>query len=479
MGSPHGCFRGASCHDAPSPDNNKDSNSSDHNNSSTTNSSSCDAHTNCVDCGRASKLCHWCAHDNACHELGSVPGCITGVNCYDHAHCQRAVPEPLVLPDWKSWSYYEEQIGWIPLCVIAVVAGGSLCFLTLCCCIASGVKGAYDELADLAGGPEDEDDVDEVVLREPLLYPSPSITVRADPPAAREIEPPQQQQQQPVRAADGASTVEGHEIEHENQEMQQRLLRDQPSGVAPEDYVRMTEDEEEDAESNPAVTVPPPTSAITERVVELRRRRNRHRHRGRSMQRMYNTCACCYLLLVTVITVVTVGILYFFPHPPAFAVCNDEVAWKGVMESVTSSKLDAEIQLLTSIANPNRLGVLLVDGNGSLTHEDELVGTLTFPHSTIAGTAITDILVVASFTPERWAALSIAKQFYKGTLVFTLEVDLTLRVPALFNYERTISIQQQLVQVNTNAQTDRSLCACPNWSDSRRQATPWMQATLD
>jgi hypothetical protein len=194
------------------------------------------------------------------------------------------------------------------------------------------------------------------------------------------------------------------------------------------------------------------------------------------MQRMYNTCVCCYLISVTVITVVTLGLLYYFPHPPAFNVCNDEVAWKGVVESVTAAKLDAEIQLLTSISNPNRLNVLIVDGQGSLTHDGELVGTLTFPNATIAGMAITDILVVASFTPERWAALSIAKEFYKGMLVLTLELDLTLRVPALFNYERTISIQD-LVQANAKA--DRSLCACPTWSDSKSQATQWMQATLD
>ena len=361
------------------------------------------------------------------------------------------------------------------MAIIAAVAGCCLCCLTVCCCVASGVKGAYDDLAELtaAGGPEEDD------LEEPLLE-QPPVHSRADPPSERQS---QRQQRRMAAASAAAITVEeSGEVEEENQEMQQRLLHDDPSGVAPEEYVRV---EDADSPPAPALDVVSPTTDITPSVsaaVSRYHRRRPRRHRGRTMQRMYNACACFYLLAVSVITVVTVALLYYFPHAPAFNVCNDEVAWKSLVDSVTSMKVDADIQLLTSIANPNRLDVVLVNGQGSFTHDGDVVGTLEFPPATmIAAMSITDILVVASFTPEKWAALSIAKEFYKGTLLLEVSVDLTLRVPALFNYERTISILNHPVQAN--AQSDRSLCACPTWSDLRSHtqellAVPvpqWMQ----
>ena len=71
----------------------------------------CQTYSNCHDCTTATALntssssrlpshhssssCHWCAHDNACHAVGSVYGCVSGVHCMAHPSCQRPVPEPL------------------------------------------------------------------------------------------------------------------------------------------------------------------------------------------------------------------------------------------------------------------------------------------------------------------------------------------------------------------------------------------------
>jgi len=415
IGSVHGCFKGSSCLPPPPPKND----------------TSCLSHTNCAECTLSSKLCHWCAHDNACHEVGSPYGCMTGVDCYDNAHCQRSVPEPI--EQGTSWF---EGVGILPLVVILSVAGCSLCCTTMCCCVMGGVKGAYDDLTDLATSPQEEE------LQEPLLVQPQERQQTGQPSAAPQAE-----------AQPGEEDGEG-EIAQENADMQQLLQEEQVDAAQPEDYVRIVETEN----SNVQQPEPVPASGSTTE------RRRRHRRRvGRSMQRLYNSCVCCYLLSVVAITLFAGGSIRYFPKAPLFNVCNDAVAWKSLIDSVTAMKVQADIELLASISNPNHFDASLDNANGTFIHDGKIAGKIEIRPTTIAATSITDVLMVASFAPETWEALDIAKEFYQGTLVLHVALDMAIRVPALLDYEFTVSIQDMAVHVNE--QSDRSLCACPSWSD--------------
>ena len=138
IGSFHGCLIGSTCESHKhKPAHNE------------TDPSGCLAHDSCSECTLASHLCHWCAHDNACHAVGSIYGCVTGVDCYDNTHCKRIKPEP--------WPWNEDNsiktMGMLPLLMIGTISGIILCCATVCCCITGGLKEAYDDLADLAESP--------------------------------------------------------------------------------------------------------------------------------------------------------------------------------------------------------------------------------------------------------------------------------------------------------------------------------------
>lgn len=217
------------------------------------------------------------------------------------------------------------------------------------------------------------------------------------------------------------------------------------------------QDETTDGPTQPETTQPVTNPVSTEA--------GQHSFRGRSMQRLYNSCVCLYLFSILSITFLAVGCIYFYPQRPEFTVCNDSLAWKSLIDGVTSMKVDADIQLLASIYNPNRIDVVLDTGHGSFHHDNAFVGTLTIPPTTIEAMAITDVLMTASFEFADWSALSIAKEFYKGILVLQLDLDMSLHIPILWNYKVQVSINDRLVEVN--GESDRTLCACPTWDDTR------------
>jgi len=117
-------------------------------------------------------------------------------------------------------------------------------------------------------------------------------------------------------------------------------------------------------------------------------------------------------------------------------------------------------------------------GKGTFLHGDDFLGTLDIPPTTVAAMAITDVLIVASFTPERWEAFSIAKEFRQGTLVLHLALEMELRVPALLNYEFTVSIKDHEIRMSDDAADARVLCACPTWSDSQNNNSNTLQLTV-
>jgi hypothetical protein len=188
------------------------------------------------------------------------------------------------------------------------------------------------------------------------------------------------------------------------------------------------------------------------------------RRRFAAMQKLYVGCIGCYLCTLLFVGLSTFFAMYYFPQKPIYNICNDSVAWKSLIDSMTSMKATAEFEILASIYNPNHLDVALDMGKGSFSHDGAFVGTYEIPPTYIAANAISDILIVASFTPEKWQALSITAEYYRGTLVLHVDAAATIRIPALFDY--TVSTSLKDIVVHVNDMSDRHLCACPTWSDA-------------
>ena len=481
IGSVYGCMIGSSCQKKNTP--NIDPNDT---------ATGCSAHATCRDCALSSSLCHWCGHDNMCHAVGSVYGCINGVDCYDNLHCQRAKPEPIT-PRRNSKSQqqngdtdvpiYHHEIGVLPLVLILSLAGSMICCSTSCCCIMNCLKGAYDDLAIASivqqqnrygntnnGRNTSDNDTDE---HSPLIQGTTSVTshqngdenffdcrattdtITATTPLSETPAPTEEAASAPPAAAETASA--------------QLLPEPSAAAVAPSEdcYIRMVDGEENtnvpssttmqnDVSNNGNVsfrfTFQSPTTTRPQQ------------RRFVAMQRLYITCMGCYVCNILFIGFVAYLSIHYFPQKPIYNICNDSVAWKSLIDSMTSFKATAEFQILASVYNPNALDVALDMGKGSFSHNGDMVGTYEIPPTLIASQAITDLLIVARFTPEKWQALSITAEYYSGNLVLHVNADASIRIPALFDY--TISTSLQDIVVHVNALSDRHLCSCPTWSDN-------------
>lgn len=499
IGSYYGCAFGSTC----------DSQKKKKNARNETDPTGCLAHASCTECTLlSSHLCHWCAHDNSCHAVGSVYGCVTGVDCYDNTHCKRLKPEPI------SPERVVVDVPKIPLwcaSVIGVISSMIVCCATCCCCIASGIKGAYDDLLLLNGPqPLHNDNDDAELVAEDFANDAgvatnegnhDEIATNGSIPAAA------------VNMEEECATVMEEAANGEpNADSLDDTVNAQPRLAAAAAPVTSTANDPlanfdddlnfigvVDSEDNGFTTfLLGSTTAVAATATgsrpkrqywtwtpsQSRRPQQRQHHypvhrrppRRNAMHRLYNACVCTYILTVAMVLLCSMAAIYYFPKKPIYNICNDSVAWQSLMDSMTSMKATAEFEILASIYNPNPLDVSLDMGKGSFSHNGALVGTYEIPSVTVAGMAVTDMLIVASFSPEKWQALSIAAEYYRGTLVLSVDAEASIRIPVLADYIFPFSMSGLVVHVND--MSDRSLCFCPTWSDASNKTKPTTMSFL-
>jgi hypothetical protein len=411
-GSVHGCFSGVSC--APPPKKND-----------TDDVHGCNAHPTCSECTLASYLCHWCAHDNYCHSVGSVYGCVTGVDCYSNDRCKR--PEPESLPDDLKF----RRLNALFLAALCFVGAIVVCCASSCLCLAGGIKGAYDDLAGLALSNANETDMlTQVQQVDYLLFEENDETQdnfsAADQDGA-------QLAVAPTTRLDEESTPEG--------------LQDETTPLVVATEAR-------------SLLSPAAQGHVSSHVSRVPRR-------PKGMQRLYNACWTFYLITLAIVAIALVATFTYYPKVPEYSICNDAVAWKSVIDSLTSIKVSADMELLASVANPNHFDVALDMGKGSLTHGGAFVGTFDIPIVTVPAMSITDVLIIAHLSPGEWEAVSLVADYYQGKLVLEVDTQVTLRVPALFDFSFTY--KKKGVVVHASDMSDRHLCHCSSWDEDKNR----------
>lgn len=404
-GSIHGCFSGVSC-SRPKKNNDTD----DH---------GCYAQTSCSDCVLSSHFCHWCAHDNACHVVGSMYGCTVGVDCYSNDRCKRDVPEKL------------HEGGFQKLNILFLLAACVLGFITICCAtacwgLAFGIKGAYD---DLLGSLNTNHDNEESALDQPLIV------------------------------------TQQEEIRLQSRGMIEETDAEQPAAVNGEEGSPTGAADADDGEERVEYTtlIQGFSESEDEDVVTLRA--SGRRRRTRAADRLYGVCVGCYAFTLATVVFGLVATVMYYPRVPVYNVCNDALAWKSLMDSLTSLKVSADFEILMSVANPNRFDVALDMGKGSFSHKGVFVGTFDIPPTTAKANSVTDMFIVTHLSPEKWEALSLTSDYYRGKLVLDVQARATLRVPAFFDYSYTVALESIVVRVNE--MSDRHLCACPTWDQNQ------------
>jgi len=413
MGSIHGCLYGSKCHGGSDDDNKKKDNET----------SGCSAHKTCSECALSSRLCHWCAHDNACHQIGSITGCVTGVDCYSNDRCKRPEPEPIEHTVFT-------QMGFVPMMSILLFGLLLTCCSTLCFCCAGGIKGAYDDLTELAMDAQNGGSAGSGGYHEPLLA--------------------QQQSRTQVPALNQSN---------DDQSGQEQRAAEEGANAAGDEYVCLGEpdDHHTDAETTPLVTESTPVAAEPNP--------NRVRRVPRHMQRMYQACVGCYVFTLVAIGGLVLAVMRYYPKIPQYNVCNDSVAWKSLIDSLTNMKVTADFEILASVSNPNHLDAALDMGRGTFTHNGAFVGTFDIPPVTVKAMSVTDLFIIAHLSPDKWDALALTAEYYRGKLILHVDVQTTIRIPAMADYSFATDLRDIVVHVNE--MSDRHLCACPNWSDAK------------
>ena len=199
---------------------------------------------------------------------------------------------------------------------------------------------------------------------------------------------------------------------------------------------------------------------------------SRSRTASRHMNCLVTACTVCYVLSLVGIGLFVFGSMRYFPKVPQYNVCNDAVAWKSLVDSMTSVKMEASFEILVSIMNPNHFDVALDMGKGDFKHDGVFVGTFEIPPTTVKSMAISDMTILAKFLPSKWEALSLTAEYYKGTLTLEIDSEASVRIPSLLNYTYEAHVANMRVHVNDPSLMDRHLCACPQWKDAKNKTRP-------
>ena len=298
-GSFYGCFSGSECakNHTVDPDDKH----------------GCSAHETCQQCSTASRFCHWCAYDQACHSIGSYYGCTVGVDCFANDMCKRKAPQKV------KQHFSLDQLNALPIAIVMAVAVLICCCSSICFCICSGVKGAYDDLADLSANHEGD-------AVEPLL------------------ENQHENDDEPVVIVPSVAAEEEEEEnnDNENRESEESFVSAVEEGEATVEDGPTIDEEADDGdteqnaqldEDNAAVEMEPflgeeSTASVSNVRRSIRPRRPRH------MQRLYNGCRVCYMVTIFLMCTMAFSSIWFYPKIPVYNICNDNVAWKSIIESM-------------------------------------------------------------------------------------------------------------------------------------------------
>lgn len=377
----------------------------------------------CESCSHSSWECHWCSSDNTCHAKGSLKGCAAGTNCHAINRCQRLQPEVIEHGGTFSSESFE-GVNVMAASILSIIMGLILCCSTCCFVGATCVKGVVD---DMVGDPDDADDYshhedvldgDGLELQTPLLE----------------------------NGATGDGAIDDS-ISNSN--------NDGCNDKNNDDDLLVT------TEQQASVTQLPITTSMA--------LKSRPKKKKSSVKHLYSICRIFYLITVLTTVILFIVGMSYAPRQPQYNVCTNQFEWKSIIEGMIGLKMSASFDLLISVKNPNRFDVDLNNGSGQFHHDGNYVGLFEIPQSTISAKAISDVVVKVTFSPDKWSAIGMTTEYYRGTLKFVIGGNANVEIPALGNYQFDAKFDDVIVNVNDPSQDDTHLCACPSWKKNPGQ----------
>lgn len=374
----------------------------------------------CESCSHSSWECHWCSSDNTCHAKGSLKGCAAGTNCQAINRCQRLQPEMIAHGGTFSSESFE-GVNVMAATILSVIMGLILCCSTCCFVGLACVKGVVD---DMVGEDPDADyshhedvlDGDGLELQTPLL-------------------------ENGTTADEAIDNIDNSN----NDDFNNR------SDVS--DLLVTTEQQ----------------SSLTQLPIISAAVKSRPKKKKSSVRQMYNICRIFYLITIFTTIILFIVAMSYAPRQPQYNVCTNQFEWKSIIEGMIGLKMSASFDLLISVKNPNRFDIDLNNGSGQFHHDGNYVGLFEIPQSTISGKAISDVVVKVTFSPDKWSAIGMTTEYYRGTLKFVIGGNANVEIPALGGYQFDAKFDDVIVNVNDPSQDDTHLCACPSWKKNPGQ----------
>ena len=441
-GSWYGCAIGASCY-KPSND---------------TVDNSCHSHKNCAECSLSSSLCHYCAFDDQCHAIGSLYGCSHGVNCYSNDRCERQEPEPISLRIF-------DEIGFIPLVLIIGAAMSVFCCSTILFAGANALKGAYDDITQQPIPPAAA--FSHGSSRSQQLQLDPIIEEQHD----GSVDDVRNGDCDDENCNDEIETPLGEGCNKSTKESDAQfvafneVLGHQHSGIAEDIHAEEEEEGNGDGEDEHQFTERLLPVRVTAHPDPSRLPTRNGRSGSGQIKCLMRTCGVWYFFTVTGAICFVASSILLFPKVPEVNVCSDEFAWKSIIDGLTSLKIEASFQILTSVENKNRLDIALEGVAGKFKHDGEEVGTFEIERTIVAASSISDVMVTCTVVPDKWEALGLIADYYKDELEFLVDVSGSVRIKGI-GFSIPINLTDILVKANkTVKKQDRHLCACPQWKD--------------
>jgi hypothetical protein len=186
-------------------------------------------------------------------------------------------------------------------------------------------------------------------------------------------------------------------------------------------------------------------------------------------KRMMRVCTCFYFMSVLLVGGLLFAAVRYFPKIPDYSVCNDSVEWTRLIKSMATLNAEVDFEILMSIENENHLTVALDMGRGIFKHAGHVVGHYVIPAVEAAAMSITDVMIIATVSPQSWEALALTKEYYEDKLVLLVDADVNLRMPTMFNYSKEVSLRD--IPVKINRESERHLCACKKWDGNNTLLT--------
>lgn len=400
--------------------------------------------------------------------MGSRFGCTIGVDCYSNDRCRRSEPEPFPKPA-SPIQAFADGFRRVPVAVSIVIGFIALvCFgcLSCCHCFVSNVTGAYHDLTDLTIAAASVAPMSVIGdARFTRLGEFPDV----------EVIPEEGNESNDGDDNDGGENTDNGGETTEEQPTSQDCEEVPPETSDAQNDTNEQQEEPTDEDNNPYYFMDTPR----QNHIDPNHRENETRpllHPSFSgsvnfeepthMKRLFRYCSVFYYLSLVMLVLLIGLAMFLYPTMPVYSVCNDEVAWREIMKNVITFQFDASFEVLGSLSNPNHIGATLDKGKGSFSFHGKQFGTFEVPPVTADPMSITDFMIIVHISPEdKNQAIQLAEAYYTGKLVLDADFQGRIRIPALFDYTQDIDTRN--IEVDINAASDRSLCHCPTWNNSK------------